>query len=906
LFNRRLYGKLLTTLWLFSLALLLSNVALASTITNKSGLYAAFAIKADTLIKNNNQGKADTLAPEDSLVNADTTQAKKDTTGKNLNLKYDLVRHADDSIVQNLKQNKIYLYGNAEITYGDIDLKAAYITVNFNNNTVFAQGMKDTTGKVIGLPVFKQGNEEYKAKTIRYDFVTKKGIIHGVSTKQNQGYLHAIKVKRLPNNSFNVENGSFTTCNRNPPDYAFKFHKGLVVPGKLIVTGPVYMEVEGIPTPLALPFGIFPNNPKRTSGLIMPSYGESTNQGFYLQGGGYFWNINDKMTLKVTGDIYTGGSWSISPLLTYRKRYRYNGSFALSLGKVILSTKGAPDYSNSRSFSIRWSYSQDPKTHPYGTFSANVNIMSRNYVKFTTVNTNTFLSNTFSSSVSYQRNFGKHFHFSASGDFTQNVNQHTILINLPTITLSSDRFYPFRKKNNIKKSFLDGLSIQYNLNATNNLNTTDSTIFSSQSVRDMQNGIHQTIPISLPLRIFKYFTLSNSININDWIYSSSIRKRWVNDTTNGAIPGVKTDTIPGFNNVFSYSLNTSLSTKIYGILKFKKGPIRAIRHVITPSIGFSYTPDFSNRFWGYAAQYMDYSNPTLYPNGQVVTYSKYQNGVYGGPVMQKQENLVFSISNQLEIKVPSKKDTVTGLKKIPLIQDLTISGSYNFAADSLRLSPINISARTTLWKGLNLQYNAVLNPYASNSNGTSINRTVWQESRRLYQSTGTWNLSFNYTLGPDTFKKKKGGQRGSVADSTSQSEMGQGQPPNGFQNGTPKANWKIPWSLSLNYNFRYTHVRNYRANVWSAQKTMVQTLGFSGQLSFTKNWKFSVYSGWDFTNHQLSFTSVNIYRNLHCWEMRFSWIPLGPRKSWNFTLQIKAGILKELKLTKQKSFLENY
>jgi hypothetical protein len=906
LFNRRLYGKLLTTLWLFSLVILLSNEALASTITNKSGLYAAFAIKADTLIKNNNQVKADTLAPADSLVKADTTEAKKDTTGKDLKLEYDLVRHADDSIVQDLRSKKVYLYGNAEITYGDIDLKAAYIAVDFNNNTVFAQGMKDTAGKVIGLPQFKQGSEVYDAKTIRYDFVTKKGIIHGVSTKQNEGYLHGSKVKRLPDNSFNVENGEFTTCDLPTPHYAFKFHKGLVIPGKLIVTGPVYMEVEGIPTPLALPFGIFPNNPKRTSGLIIPSYGESTNQGFYLQGGGYFWDINDHMTLKVTGDIYTGGSWTVSPLFTYKKRYRYNGSLALSLGKVILSTKGSPDYTNQRSFSIRWQYAQDPKTHPYGTFSANVNIMSRSYSKYATMNTNTYLSNTFSSSVSYQRNFGKHFHFTASGDFTQNVNQHTILLNLPTITFSSDQFYPFRKQNSTKKGLLDGLTVQYSLNAKNSLNTTDSTIFTSQSMRDMQNGIQQIIPISLPLKIFKYFTLSNSININDWIYTSSIRRRWVNDTTNGATPGVKTDTIPGFNNVFSYSLNTSLSTKIYGMVKFKKGPIRAIRHVISPSIGFSYTPDFSNSFWGYAAQYMDYSNPAAYPDGRLVTYSKFQNGIFGGPVMQKQENLVFSINNQLEIKVPSKKDTVTGMKKIPLIQDLTISGSYNFAADSLRLSPINVSGRTKLWKGLNLQYNAVLNPYASDSNGMNINRTVWEESRRLYQSTGTWNVSFNFSLGPDTFKKKKGAKKESVADSTAQTNKAPGQFPHGFQNETPKANWKIPWSLSLNYNFRYTHVRNYRANVWSAQKTMVQTLGFNGQLSFTKNWKFSMNSGWDFTNHQLSFTSVNIYRNLHCWEMRFSWIPLGPRKSWNFTLQIKAGMLKDLKLTKQKSFLENY
>jgi len=454
------------------------------------------------------------------------------------------------------------------------------------------------------------------------------------------------------------------------------------------------------------------------------------------------------------------------------------------------------------------------------------------------------------------------------------------------------------------------LSIQYSLQAQNALNTTDSTIFTSESMRKMQNGIRQNIPITLPLKLFKYFTLSNSININDWIYTSSFRQRWVDDSTQNTngLPGKTViDTIPGFNNVFAFSLSSSLSTKVYGMLKFKKGPVRAVRHVITPSVGFSYSPDFSSSFWGYVGHYVNYSDTANYPEGRLMTYSRYQGSVYGGPPMQKQENLTFSVSNSLEIKVPSRKDTVTGMKKIPLIQDLTISGSYNFAADSLNLSNINVTGRTTLWKGLNIQYNASLDPYVSGVNGLDINRTMWDATRRLFQKNATWSVSFNFNLGPNDFKKKKSAStKTSNPDSTAQKEMQQEQSSFGIQNATPKANWKIPWSLSLRYNFRYSHLKNYRDYIWSEKRTMVQTLAFSGQLNFTKNWKFSFNSGWDFTNHQLSFTSVNIYRNLHCWEMRFSWIPLGPRKSWNFTLQIKAGMLKDLKLTKQKSFLENY
>ncbi len=316
-----------------------------------------------------------------------------------MSLEFNLVRHADDSIVQDLANRKVYLWGNAEVKYGDVDLKAAYIAVNFNNNTVFARGVKDSTGKVVGNPVFIQGNESFKSKNITYNFITKKGIVHDASTKQAQGFLNSQLVKRMPDNSLNIKKGYFTTCDRQPPDYEFKFGKARVIPQKLIVTGPVYMEIEGVPLPLALPFGIFPNNPKRQSGFIMPTYGESANRGFYFQGGGFFWAVSDYFTLKVLGDIYTGGSWKVAPVLTYRKRYKYSGLLSFSVARNVINTRGDPDYSNSKDFRIRWSYNQDPKARPNSTFSANVNIITSNYVKYNAVNINTYLSNEFQSSV---------------------------------------------------------------------------------------------------------------------------------------------------------------------------------------------------------------------------------------------------------------------------------------------------------------------------------------------------------------------------------------------------------------------------------------------------------------------------------------------------------------------------
>ncbi len=850
--------------------------------------------------------RVDTVAfQQDSLIRADSLKIlhpAKDTTGNFMNLEFDLIRHAEDSIVQDLFNKKVYLFGNAEITYGDVDLKADYIAVNFNDNTVFATGMKDSTGKIVGKPVFKQGDETFDSDTLTYNFVTRKGIIRGVRTQNDQGFLHGDKVKKMADNSVNVKGGYFTTCDLPHPHYEFRFNKARIIPNKIIVTGPVYMQVEGVPVPLALPFAVFPNNPKRKSGIVMPTYGESPNRGFYLQGGGYFWAINNKMTLKVTGDIYTGGSWKVSPVFTYKKRYKYGGNFSLGLARNIISTKGAPDYSNTRDFSIRWTHTQDPKARPNSTFSANVNIISSNFVKYNVVSVNDYLSNEFQSSVAYQRNWAGKYYLTVNASHRQNTKTHQVQLTLPEISFTVNRFYPFRSKKGGKKGLLSDLSMSYSMNSRNTISATDTTLFMPVTLRNgMQNGMVHRIPISLPLKLFKYFTLSTSINITDRMYANSLRERWVNDilVNNGdtTVGYVDIDTISGFNNVFDFSVSSSLSTKIYGILRFKKGPVRAIRHVLTPRIGVSYVPDFGADKW----HYRDFYYNQL---GEKVYYSKYQGFIYGTAPNRKSGNVSFSFANTLEIKVPSKKDTITGLKKIPLIENLTISGNYNFAKDSLRMSNINMSGRTHLWKGLSIQYASSFSPYVVDSLGHAINKTEWAVHRRLLRiNNSSWNLSFNLSLSNKDFnkKKKKKVETQKVPPGTPKSEINE-------INSHPEQNvdWKIPWSLNLNYHFTYTNVKNYVRQIWTPKKTLVQTLGFSGQISLTPNWKFSFNSGWDFTNNQLAFTSVNLYRNLHCWEMRFSWIPIGPRKSWNFTINVKASLLKDLKLTKRKDFRDNY
>ncbi len=503
---------------------------------------------------------------------------------------------------------------------------------------------------------------------------------------------------------------------------------------------------------------------------------------------------------------------------------------------------------------------------------------------------NDYLSNEFQSSVAYQTNWASKYFLTVNASHRQNTKTHAVQVSLPEVTFSVNRFYPLKREGG-KKRFYEDLSISYNLNAKNNLSTFDSLLFTSHSLNHMQNGVVHKIPISLPLKILKYFNLSTSFNLTDRMYSESIRKYWSTDTLfkeNDTIVGyVKTDTIPGFRNSVDFSFSSTLTTKVYGMMKFKKGPLRAIRHVFTPSLGFSYTPDFGKETWGYYNTYAD-------TNGMDVVYSEFEGSVYGSPPGEKSGRLNFSFGNNLEIKVRSKKDTITGLKKIALIDNLTINGSYDFARDSMNMSFINIQGRTKIWKNMSLMYSSRWDPYAVDVNGDRINKFEWDVNRRLLRMDNTsWNLSFNLKFGDKDFKKKKKEN----APQATEDELDE-------INANPDdyVDWNIPWSLNLAYNFTYTNSLTYINWVKQPDRSVVQTLSFNGQINITPKWKFSMRSGWDFTNNQLSYTSINLYRDLHCWEMRFSWIPIGARQSWNFSINVKASVLQDLKLNKKKDF----
>ncbi len=803
-------------------------------------------------------------------------------------------RTAQDSIVQDLKNRKVFLYKNATITYGDIKIEADYIEVNFNTNEVFAKGVMDSTGKFRGNPVFTEGSQKYEAYEMRYNFDTKKGLISKVVTEDGSGFLHGITVKKMADNSINIGDGSYTTCNnKEHPHFAFKFNKSKVVPDKKIVTGPAYMTIEDVPTPLAIPFGMFPNKTGQTSGIRIPTYGESKNRGFYFENGGYYFAINQNMDLDLLGDIYTRGSWAVKPTLRYSKRYKFSGNFNASYAINITGSQGTADYNKSKDFRIRWTHRQDPKARPNGRFSADVNIVSSNFSKFNPSSTENYLSNEFKSSIAYQTNFNNKLFLTVNGSHRQNTKTKIVEVVLPEFTLSANSMFPLKKKNATGKAkWYEALSVNYTTNARNSISLPDSLLLEPGAVKQMKNGIQHTLPVSLPIKVLKHFSLSNSVNFTDRMYFNSIRKSWVNDTLfsgNDTIVGYEdTDTVQGFRNVADFSVSTSLSTKVYGMVNFRKGPIKAIRHVITPRVGFTFTPDFGNESWGYYDSYVD-------GDGETQEYSQFENGIYGGPPKDRSGRVTFGLSNNLEIKVPSRKDTITGMKKIALIEDLSFSGSYDLAKDSLNLSYITVSGRTKLFKNLNIQYSSLWDPYAVDSLGKQVNRFEWDVNRRLLRlNNTTWNFGISYQLNQKELSKNK---------KPKSSEKGTEQEINEINQNTEEyVDWSVPWSLSINYNLRYSNKITTVNWVSTGDPKVVQTLGFSGEVNITPKWKVGFNSGWDFEAKGLSYTSLNIYRDLHCWEMRFNWIPLGARQSWNFSINVKASVLQDLKLNKKKDF----
>ena len=821
--------------------------------------------------------------PDDSLPRQDTLRG----AGKKERLKARVDYKSADSLRFEVKNQKVFLFRKADIKYDDIHLEAGLVEIDFSKTKVSATGIPDSTGKLTEIPEFSQGDQKFKSKVIDYNYESKQGYIQTVITKQDEGYLHGQIVKKMENDITYIRNGSYTTCDlEENPHFQFRFGKAKIIPGKRVITGPAYMEVSQVATPLLIPFGYFPNRTGRRSGIILPTYGESDSRGFFLQQGGYYWSINDYMDLKVVGDIYSHGSWAITPLYRYNYRYHFNGFLKLGYAYNRIGAGDSPDLETKKDFEIRRVHNQDAKARPRSSFSANVNIISNTYNTYNlSSSTEAYLSNTYQSSINYSTNWNNVLYFSMNLNHSQNTLNKTFSITLPQISLWVSQFYPLRKKNRAGKiRWFENISMKYNLDAENRYNTLDSLLFKPGWVNELQNGIRHSIPISGTFRVLKFLNWSNSINMMDRMYFKSIHKKYIVSPTTG-IDSLVTEEINGFRNAFDMSLSTSLSTRIYGMFQFRKGPLIAIRHMMVPTVSFSYTPNFGAPFWGY---WKNIENDTNQVNPQ--KYSIFQEGIYGTPPPQEAGILNLSLSNNLEMKVRNRKDTVTGTKKIKLIEDFTIRASYDIAKDSVKWSKISLSGYTTLFKSLKINYSSTWDPYARDSLGRRTNTSEWKMHHRLLRlDNTTWTVGLNYSLSSDKLGKKKTSARGTPEEQQDIEDF-----------YDYYIDFDIPWSFSVSYNFSY--VKDWNASSDKRVGKVIQSINFNGQMNITPKWKVSLITGYDFQSKQLTYTRVDIYRDLHCWEMRFGWVPKGGQQQWDFSINVKASILQDMKLNKKKDF----
>ncbi len=798
------------------------------------------------------------LTATDTILSKDALKSK---------LKY----QATDSIRFDLKNKLVFLYGKAEVYYQDIALKSEKITINIDSNLVTAEGKKGDNDKYFGEPVMNEAGKKINAHKIKYNFNTKKGLITEVMTHEGESYIHGKKVYKTPNNVLYIKNGKYTTCNLKNPHYYFSTPKLKIIPKDKIVTGPATLFIEGAPTPLAIPFGFFPNTKKQKSGILIPTPGESTQYGFFMLGGGYYWGINENLNLRLTGDYYSKGSWATNVVSSYKSRYHYSGTVNAKYSIFKNGFKEFPNYSENKDFFFRWNHRQDSKARPNSVFSANVNFgTSSNFTNdFNSTNTD-YLSTSFNSTVSYQKSWnGKPFNLSINAYHSQNTITKAITLRLPELAFNVSRIYPFKKKIAVgKQSLIERIGFSYSLNTKNEVTAGDS-LFSlnklNQLSSNFRNGLRQSIPISTSFKVLKNFTVNPAVNYAEVWYLNSVHKQ-----INAQTKLLETDTVAGFVRGNTYNASMNVSTKIYGMYLFKGKMIKAFRHIITPSAGLSYTPQNNSGL----SSYLDTNNTKI-------EYSIFENGIYGTTNSKAAGLLNLSVLNNFEMKVRNRKDSLGVDKKIKLLENLQFSSSYNMIADSLRWSNILISARTNIFKKISLNVSGTLDPYAIDSFGTRINTYEFSQTNSIGRLTSA-NAAVSFSLKSKAAKKAK--KKNSEYGTAEELEYIRANP-------NQYVDFNIPWTLNVNYNIRYAKPQFI--------STLIQTLNFSGDFNFTTKWKIGFTSGYDFQAKDLSYTTIDIYRDLHCWEMTFNWVPIGPRQSYLFTIRVKSSILQDLKLTRR-------
>ena len=829
------------------------------------------------------------LMDEDSFV--PNTIGIADTLNTTV-LEAPIVYNAADSIVVSLDGQKVYLYKDAMVTYQTIELQADYIELDLNTKEVYAEGIPDSAEVVQGSPVFKDGEEEFECKNLRYNFESQKGIITDIKTQQGDGYVHSERTKKIDANSFILKKGVYTTCDADHPHFYLRMTKAKVISNKKIITGPAYLVLEDFPIYFPMiPFGFFPNSPSYSSGIIIPTYGEEQNRGFFLREGGYYWAASQYFDLTLKGDIYSKGSWGTNVSTTYKKRYKFSGNFNFKYNVNQYSDPGLPDYSKSPGFSVTWSHSQDSKANPYQSFSANVNLSTTSYDKQNSTDVRSYLSTTKSSSVSYSKKWeNSPFNMSASFRHSQNSTDSTISLSFPELTFSMAKIYPFKRKHQVGTArWYEKIGFSYTGNIKNSIKSKEDELLNKSLIKDWSNGWKHSIPISLPnFNLLKYINISPSVSYSERWYTNYVTESYAYDHV-AEKATVWVDTTYHFKRNYNYSFSLSSQANIYGmyLMKNPKSRIKAIRHKMSPSVSFSYNPDFADPKYGFWDSYTDV-------DGKIVYYNRFKNGIFGSAGQGESGAISFSLTNNLEAKMTAKNDTASSeekFEKVKIIDNLGFSGSYNLIADSLNMSNIRINGRTTI-KGVSLNFGGTLDPYATDLNGKKINKYMWNQASGLAKLGRLTNANLSFGMSFKSKKKEKEEAGGDEEESSKAPTVH----PDGY---VEYFDFDIPWDFRFNYSFSYSKSNPYK------KATINQSLNFSGRLSLTKEWNMSLNTNFDVQARTFSFTTFNINRALHCWNMSFNFVPFGQRKSYSFTINASSAMLKDLKVNKQRSWFDN-
>lgn len=867
-------------------------------------------------------GQIDSTRFEPLLLQPDTTERESDTIrGFPISpdaVEMQIVYFAEDTMWTDLPNQMVYLVKDATATYGDVFLSAYYIEFDLVTSEVYAYGRKDSTGKYVDTPIFRDGDQEFETEEIHYNFKTRRARINNIITEQEGGFLHSDITKMHDDGSLHVKGSKYTTCDAAEPHFYVSLNKAKMIPGEKIISGPAYLVVEDIPLPLALPFGYFPVQKEVSSGIIVPQYGEESRRGYFMKNGGYYFAISDYFDFRVRGDIYSNGTWRMNTGTNYRKRYKYNGNFSFNYANNVSGHKGLEDFSKATNYSVIWSHSQDAKARPGSRFSASVNMSSSGYDKENSYVVNDHINSTKQSSISYSKSWaGTPFNFSSSFNQSQNSRSKTVSFNLPRMAFGMSRIYPLKGKSSGSTKWWQELQVQYSAKLDNRINIADTILFTDQMWDEFNNGFKHDIPITIPLRPFNNFSISPQIRYSGVLYTKRTEKRWEENyydpVLNDTIGKIVEEEMPGmfYGQAFSPSIGAGYSPQIFGTYLFTNPESRyiAVRHVLKPSVSWSYIPALEGLS---TDMYREVQKDTL---GNMQEYSIFENSIYGTPALSRRSSSVsFSLTNIIEAKVKVKNDTTGKEEKVKIIENFALNTSYNLFADSLNWSPLSMTLRTRLFKEISVTARGAFDFYTVDESYRRINTTVWESEGKPFRLT-----SFNVSLGFDLKRvfdnlfspTESGSDQSTSSTTTTEKSMGR---PNITEGGGPPGmptsmagemmfdeygytEFNVPWSLRVAYNFYYSKR--------TLEPTINQNLTLNGSVTLTTNWGITYSTGYDFRMKEITMTRVGIRRDLHCWEMSLNWIPDGYMKSWDFTIRAKASILQDLKYERRKDYHDN-